>query len=421
MTSHSDLADNILPSDRPTHLAPLRHDFRPWHKVRKQYVRQEQWNELTARMVKRYLKAHLQNEAADWSLDEDPAADPAVSDVPESVRLDRPLRCLVIPGDDLLDIRSLWEYLQPLGCYIRYLGFNESHGSDQIGTRIHIANNEVTSLSRVAHDSHVLADRFQAIVSHQSQAYRLLREYGPYHVVNLDLCDSLFPTAPGDPSRYLSALHRLAEYQMMYQTTPWLLFVTSQVEPAAACTPELQKLCQPITINCQSHPVFAPRLGTLFRLNPYTVETNTLDISSLDDEEMVRIFGLALGKWLISLSMSCSPSWIAQMLTSHRYCIKATPRVEMLSLAFQFRPKHLPPRDPTGLSTAQMNVPTFPTELDSATKLIEAVERIRDVDELLNADAELWETVLCSSADLLESAGYDRDSYLAWVAAGEAS
>ena len=128
-----------------------RAEFQPWHKVRKQYIRQRQWNKLTSRMVDRYLKSQLQNDAADWSVaEEDAEAVGTSAEVPESVRVDRPLRCLVIPGNDLLDLRSLWKEHLPHNCFIRYLGFNEVQGSDQRGTRVHVANNEVTSLARVA-------------------------------------------------------------------------------------------------------------------------------------------------------------------------------------------------------------------------------------------------------------------------------
>jgi hypothetical protein len=297
---------------------------------------------------------------------------------------------LVIPGDDLLEMRALCADLQPQGCYIRYLGFNEAHGSNQSGTRIHVANNEVTW------------------------------EYGPYHLVNLDLCDSLFPTGSGRWQTYLSALHQLAIYQMKFQTTPWLLFITSQVEPGAASMPDLEKFCQPINKNCDSFPEFASHFATLFRSNPCAA-TEGVDLTSLDEEEMLRVFGVALGKLLIAFGTSASPNWAVQMLRSYRYRINSSPHVEMLSLAFQFRPKHQPPIDPTGLSGAKISLPSFPTELECARKLVTAVERITDVDQILTSDAALREEMLNSSADLLGSAGYDRNAYVKWVADGEQS
>jgi hypothetical protein len=418
MSAHSDLADGLLPSERPTQVSPPLRDFKPWHKVRKEFVRRRQWNRLIAALVERYLKAQLQEEHADWSIDADSSEVASADDIPESVRIDRPLRCLVIPGDDLLDIRSLWTDLRPQGCYIRYLGFNEAHGSEQSGTRLHISNNEVTSLGGVTHDSQVLRDRFQAIALRESQAYHVMRQYGPYHVVNLDLCDSLFPTGSGRWDTYLSALHQLAGYQMKHQTVPWLLFITSQIEAAAASKTDLEKLCEPIGSNCNSYAEFGAHFGSLFRSSPCST-SGVVDVTDLNEDEMLRLFGVALGKWLMALAGSAAPSWIVQLLRSHRYRIRDNPRVEMLSLAFQFRPMHVPPVDPTGLSAAQLTVPSFPSELDCATRLVTAVEHITDVDQILADDGLLRDAILNSSADLLESAGYDREAYLAWVTAGE--
>ena len=172
---------------------------------------------------------------------------------------------------------------------------------------MHVANNEVTSLKGVLTDSLVLQDRFQSIKSPRAKAYHYLREYGPFHVVNLDLCDSLFPTKANVATDYFDAIHRLAEYQMSHQTTPWLLFITTQVEPAAVSGPELQKLCRPMRHNCNNHEDFAARLGTLVPPDALRSEDIAVDISKLADEDMVRLFGVALGKFLIS-SGSLSPS-----------------------------------------------------------------------------------------------------------------
>jgi hypothetical protein len=419
-TPGSDLADGIVQSALPEHIARPRDQFMPWHKVRKQFIRVRQWNRLIVRLAYRYLSSELQDEAADWSLDEEERGGPGTpAEVPDSIRIDRPLRCLTIPGDDLLDLRSLWRDLRPLGCFIRYLGFNRAQGSEQPGTRVHVANNEVTSLDRVARDSLVVRDRFQAIESQRSNAYHYLKEYGPFHVVNLDLCDSLFPTKSRSAADYFKALHRLAEYQMKHQTTPWLLFITTQVEPAAVSAPELQKLCQPMRRNCEKHTDFASRLGKLVRPDVFQSQDDAIDISKLTEEDMVPVFGVALGKFLITLAASAHPNWAVQMLRSHRYCIKREPRVEMLSLAFQFRRKFSPPVDSTGLSSVHVTVPKFPSELECAAKLVAAVENISDVDQLLQADDQLRDEMETASADLLEAAGYDRGDYLAWVRSGE--
>ena len=412
---NSEFADAIVPDAVPEHTAPARDEFKPWHKVRKQFIREHQWNNLVARMVKRYLGG-LQTDAEDWSLEFE--GDEDVAEVPDQIRVERPLKCLVIPGDDLLDLRALWRHLRPLNCYIKYLGFNEAQGSDQEGTRVHVAHNDVTSLHHVSRESVVLADRFQSVASLQSQAYRYLKEFGPFHLVNLDLCDTLFPIGAERQTDYYNALYRVAEYQMKNQTSPWLLFITTQVEPGAANADALGKLCAPTKKNYDTHTDFADRVCKLLPKEAFT-SSDVVDVSKLSEHHMADLFGIALGKWLITLAASGSPNWIVQMLKSYRYSIKPETSVEMLSLAFLFRPRVTPPTDPTGISAVEVAIPKFPDERESAIRLLSAVERLADVDKLLADDESMCTAMEINSADLLESAGYDREAYVAWVRAGE--
>ncbi len=407
----SDFVDEIVQSKLPQHTSPARDDFQPWHKVRKQFIREKQWNLLVSEMVRRYLKRQLQTDTTDWLADEEESD--RSSEIPEGVILDRPLRCLVIPGDDLLDLRSLYKDTRPFNCYIKYLGFNQGQGSDQKRTRVDVANNEVTSLKEVASNSTVAPDQFQSIASTKSQAYRYMKDYGPFHVVNLDLCDSLFPSLTVD-AKYYSAIHRLAEYQMKSQTVPWLLFITTQIEPSQVSVPDFSKMCTPTQHNLRAHPDFAERLASVLPPEALQDDGAIVVISQLNDEQMIFVFGVALGKWLISLGATSSPTWVVEMLRSYRYAIRRDPFVEMLSLAFQFLPKFSPPIDKTGLSKLFVSASQPSSELDSALKLLTAVGKIGDVDLLLKADPDLCSAMEKASADLLESAGYDRERYLEW-------
>ena len=413
--NQADFVDEIVQDELPRHIEPPRDDFKPWHKVRKQFIRERQWNQLIKRMVDR-LRQPLQNEASDWSLDQDSNTErDAATEIPEAILVERPLRCLMLPGDDLLDLRSLWNYIRPKECWIRYLGFNETHGSQQQGSRVYVSNNEVTSLDRVATDSQVLPDRFQSIANVSSQAYHYLRAYGPFHVVNLDLCESLFPTTSGERTEYYNALHRLAEYQMKTQTTPWLLFLTTQVEPSLVEAEELERMCQPTRQNCDTHADFVQRLSAIIPPEAFQTKEATIDVSKLDEEQMIRVFGVALGKWLMQLASSASPEWFVDVQPCYRYRIREKPQVEMLSLAFLFKPNFQAPIDATGLSSLDIQHPSRPSELDFAIKLISAIEKLADVDDLLRTDNDLRVSMETASADLLASAGYDRDKYLDWA------
>ena len=408
--STSDLADDIVPPTLPRHIESRREDFRPWHKVRKQFIRERQWNEMIMRLAERHLGFRKASTTpVGESVEETPPSDEL------SAGNDHPLTCLLIPGDDLLDLRSLYSQLDPYRRPIKYLGFNEINGSNQQGTRVHIANNEVTSLRGIVPSSQVVRDRFQSISSKQSMAYHYLKEYGPFHVVNLDICDSLFPSKTSNASSYYEAIHRLAEYQMSHQTTPWLLFITTQVEPGTVDGAELNKLCRPARANCDMHPSFIEQLGTLVPSVAFQSAEYPLDLSTLTDEHLVRVFGIALGKWLLRLGFSAVPIWTVRMMASFKYTIRQDLGVEMLSLAFQFTPKFSPPIDETGMSGLKVSSPKTPDELSCAFQILDAVNNVQDVDELLRTDTVLNADMESASANLMERAGYDRSRYLGWI------
>lgn len=417
----SDLGDDLVAGELPRHLPPpgaLRTEFKPWHRVRKQFIRERQWNHEIHHLAQR-LRRDLQTEETEWGAAQ--AGSAAVAEeVPETLRIERPLRCLLLPGDELLDVRCLWQKLQTEGCYLRFLGFNSTITTDERRRQMAVTESAVTQLDKVCKDSHVTRDTFQDIARNNTQAYRLFRQYGPYDVVNLDLCDSLVPRGqPGETQANFSALYQLLHYQIQHQKTPWLLFATTQVDRSTASQPEINQLAQPTRSNCDQHAAFAAALARIIPSAAFNSAACTLDISHLNSDHLVRVFGVVLGKWLVNTLSTASPRCAVKLLTSYRYVIRPDTGIEMLSLGFLITPHYAPPVDQTGLSNLQPSSRPFPSELDAGLAFVAVAERIRDVDELLAADAATRQALINSKADLLGNAGFDRDAYLRWVAEGE--
>jgi hypothetical protein len=393
--SDSDLNEGIVPDELPKHSslsASLRKDFKPWHRVRKQFIREHQWNHEIGFWAKRYLRREVE----------------------------RPVRCLVLPGEDLLDVRCLRSGLQREDCELRFLGFNNSAMAQERRRRLDVAENAVTQLSKIAKDSHVVGDSFQNIARKTTHAFQALRNYGPFDVVNLDLCDSLIPRGkPGEMEANYSALHQLLCYQLERQKTPWLLFATTQVDRETAHQPEINKLAQPLRNNCNEHGSFANELEKIIPRAAFEAVGHALDISPLDANQLINVFGVILGKWLMHPLSQSSPRCSVKLLPSYRYSIKPDTKVEMLSVGFLITPHFTPPVDTTGVSTVQTNARQFPSELESAIDLVSVAVGIRDVDGILAGDSALRDKLTNSSADLLAEASYDRDEYLRWVADGE--
>lgn len=423
MSPDSDLADDIVQGEVPKHLPPPgapRTEFKAWHRVRKHFIRERQWNHEINHLAQRRRRV-LQTDESEWG---DHLSDGGVSDdeLPEDVRISRPLRLLVLPGDDLLDVRSLWGKLHPQGCYLQFLGFNSSLSSVERQNRMAVTESAVTQLNKICKRSHVSSDRFQDIARENSKAYRGFREYGPYDVVNLDLCDSLVPRGrPQETEDYYSAIHQLLNYQLNHQTEPWLLFVTTQVDRDTVDQSAIDRLAKPMRRNCDQHTEFAEELDSIVPSDSFKSTAYQFDLSHVDQTQLVGVFGVILGKWLVDTLGSASPPCSVTLLRSYRYVIHKDKNVQMLSLGFLIKPHRSPPVDPSGLSRLKPKISEFPSELDTALGILTIAKEIKDVDELLREDPDAHSSLAEGQADLLAAAGYDRDAYLNWVAEGENS
>jgi len=250
-----------------------------------------------------------------------------------------------------------------------------------------------------------------------SQACRYVNQLGPFHVVNLDLCDSLFPNNETDIQACYDGLHAIAAYQMKEMATPWLLFITTEVAPKDVNSDQFNKLCKPTKANLQ-YELFQDALSKIVPIESLN-SNHQVDLTRLDDKQLVDLFGVAIGKALLSFCSSAGATWKLEMRGSHSYSINPEKGVSMMSFAFQFTPISLPPQDATGISTLKLNIPAPFDEAELAIKLVASVQKITDVDSLLESNPDLYDLLVASSADLLESAGYDRTAYIQWVQNGE--
>ena len=407
-----------IPAELPAHLSTTeQRRFAPWHRVHKQIIREQQWNSAIRRLVQADLRRHfrkmelvpleaLPSGVSDEGLDEQGNA---------SVSL--PLKCLVIPGDDLLDMRSLHAALANENCHIKFLGFNTGKGN---GTS-EIRESEVRALPRIRKDSQVLSDAFQSIARRNSQAYVQMDRNGPYEVVNLDLCDVLVPnTDENATTRYYTALLELLRFQFKEQTNPWLLFITTHVDPAIHDQSAMDKLATPLRSNCDKHPEFASAMEQIVPRGAFTGDKQ-FDLSALTPEQLIQSFGVVLGKWMMNLCEESQPQWSIFLQSSYRYTVRADKNAAMLSLGFYFKRRIVAPADTTGFAQPIAENAQSPllSEIELAMQMTEAARAIKDPDEILNADPDIRDRVIQASADLLAEAGYPRDAYLQWVKDGE--
>lgn len=385
-----DFVKGIAPTTAPKNLLPSKHDFKPWHKPRKHWIRINQWCAETINLIKQ-----LKN------------------------RDNKVLTYLSLPGPDMLDIRAIHDECFRLGYKVKYLGFNDPAVEvDNEQTELNISRNELANLPGIHPDSLIVPDRFEAIASTDKVAvvFQHLENFGSFDVVNLDLCNSVAAHVPLEHQEtYFSAIAALIEHQSNNRTDPWLLFVTTRVDYETVNPKALKGLLGCVKANVQQHPKFCEALKTVLGLDAATINNAANGDIKLKSKELYHAFTLAFGKWLLRFLASSPPIWTLDMLNSWAYHVNhENTSPDMLSLAFKCMPAVKPKTDhfKLGYNPHMGKDQATISERDAAIRLIPIVKDVKNIDTRLKNDASELRATVEGAATLMEFARYDRNAYI---------
>lgn len=369
---------------------PLQRPFEPWHRPRKQWVRRYQWHDSLVGMLR---ETHFPADA-------------------------RILRYLSLPGDDLLDVRVLREACETAAVNLRFTGLNAVTAGSPRDIRMNIAESEVRGLAGIHQGSAILRERFETVANRESIAFAEVRDGGPFHAINIDLCDHL-ALRPQGRGRHtaVDALAEVIQLQLRNAMHPWLLFITTRVAPDRIDADNIAALMQAVTDNVDANAGFEGRTAALLRTEAQGLRALLADPAQLEPEEFTRLFALGFGKWLLRFVGAAHPERRLTMLPSCFYAV-VPGRPDMLSLGFRCDVRTAPARDRYEL-VADRGRDAAAAEVDQALALLDVTERLVDLDAELAGDEQLMEAVTLESADLLRSAHYDVDGnpgYRRWLA-----
>ena len=353
--------------------------FLPWHKPRKHYVRERQW----CRSVNILLRDH-------------PVSDGRV-------------RYLGLPGDDLLDIRSFHsEVCVENDIKIKFLGFNTSAGSSD-DVQLNVSIDEVVRLPHVDDTSLVQADNFALLSKKQSTAFNAAKNNGPYHVVNLDLCDGFGSKTPGSlNSDYYNAVSNLLSIQSK-MPTPWIFFLTTRVDRPCVNEDILRVLIEKYIKNLDECDCFKASSVENFGVG----NREQLDEAIGGADGLLAIFLTGIVKWLIGMSLEYKPPMKAKLLDVAGYRVNHdADHEDLVSLAILFEPTFHQPADPMGLARQQQAVQN---ECALATRALGKMFARQDVDKVLDENPVLLEEMTRKTEELLRSARYNIEDYRAWL------
>lgn len=367
----------------------------PWHRPRKQWVREQQWG----RLIQEFLAAKLSAK--------------------EGV-----LQYLTLPGPDLLDVRLVAKLCASVGYQLKLLGFNDS-GSDassankatEVANAAYSADESLTPLwmnGSVSRDSFIYRDSVHSLAEPKSIGMTRLAQMGSMDVINLDLCNSLACLEPEgtDPTNY-EAVRALFDFQRHHRHKPFLVFLTTRTDPSRVNPRAFERLVDRMLANCQDTR-FNTRLFEHFGFSKHHL---TAFRERRNPQPPARFFPrivlMGLSKWMLGLLLGGSPKWKIELLSSCEYSVHRRGGREMLSICYQCEMIKTNAIDGTKLSGTSIVTTAALQEIDYALTILKSAANVFDLDEYIVAK-KAYGPLVDSSADLMADAGYDRAAYMDW-------
>ena len=372
-------ADGIVGTTAYEAVSPQKKGFLPWHRPRKQFVRHHQWCQQIAALL-------------------------------PAIQADgRVLKYLGLPGVDLLDLRYFHDHVcQPNQIRLKFLGFvSGSNPLSNAQTELNISLDEVRKLDFVDPVSEVIGDDFCLISNDSSIAWEKTKQFGPYDVVNLDLCDGFGVHEPGVlENTHYNAVSRLLSLQAR-KKNPWLLFITTRTGQGHVHPDVLEKFIQKFIHNLCNCVAFQAASVDKFAI----ADEAALRVAVGDSRGVSTVFLTGLCKWLLGLAIGHASEIEVKSVIGYRVVLEAE-HEDLVSIALKFKPSFVPTPDTLGLANHQ---PDPPNECQLATQALNRVAASVDADALLAQEGELNQAMIGETAHLLELARYDVGEFHTWL------
>lgn len=387
-----EFGDDAAPEDTDFGAAPehgefegIKTRFERWHHPRKQFVRVRQWCAAAKDLIKEL------------------SLGPGV-----------PFSYLTLPGNELLDVRALSGVCEKASVPLRYLGFNSVGKGTAQQAELNISHNEVRELAAVDRFSVIMEERLEAVANDLSPAYRRTREFGPFHAINIDLCDSIaFRDVDDRRGSTLGVVAKLLELQLQ-TSSPWLLFVTTMAQPDLVSARTREGFMGAINANTAASADFKDELAGLISGTADELDVRLEAAWQSQDPDFLRLFCTGLGKWLLSLLGRAAPPRNLTLLSSYYYRV-GPDGPDMLSIAFRC---DTPPQELTDQHGILVQPPAAAeafSEVQLAIQMARSLRESTDLDQMLLDDPELAEKLIVQASKLMSSARFSVPAYEAWA------
>ena len=382
------ITDDVLPARTDDLAVPIELDkLEPWHRPRKQFIRERQWIYFSERLIRR-LKGK-------------PGLPTPLKGVPE-------VHYLTLPGTDYLDVRLLGELCHNHGCCLTSTGFLAGGENNPHVARAKFREDALIKAGYITDKSHTFGRRFEEVTSEQGQAYLEIQRKGPFHIVNIDACGSIAAPKANHATRLIDAIHRIVEFQFANKTVRWLLFVTADIRHNSIAAETLCRLCQAIYQNADENENFRNSVLSLFGENNTDITGVVSEVSSHTGEKFLKLFSLGFAKWLLHLARA--KEW--DMNTHRTYCYSTAGNEDetptMVCLAFEFLPPPPGLHDPFRVSRAKPI--SIKQGRDTSIRVATKISEMENLDNKMRANTDLRKQMVAQTEKLLKEAGYSSEA-----------
>lgn len=380
-----DFEDFAAPTRVDTLAVPAARKFEPWHRPRKQFVRKEQWSRFNKTLITDIRGTN-------------------------SFENGGPLKYLTLPGPDLLDIKMLSDLCSDQGLSMQYIGFCHASGTDEDRLRRNTDQFRLERSDQVADNSYISTEKLEEIVRPNSKAKTLLKQNGPYDIINIDACSPLARQDQNQTGRLIDAIRTIVSYQLDSTRKPWLLYLTTPVERQGFAKQALEALHSEITANVQNDPSFKSEIEKQYEAGEGIADYLNRT-SKNDGRDFVCSTTLGISKWFLHLAEQAN--FGAKSLQSYCYSmLRREPyHPNMISTCYLFTPNSFEIRDETGLTqNVQKDQNTQP--ISNHYHALNQALKIQDLDRLMLEKPELCLEMANETKALLQDVGYNTEDPL---------
>lgn len=354
--------------------------YKPWHKPRKQFIRNKQWLFHLKRLVRT----------------------PYYKDIGV-------VNYFGLPGGDLLDVN----YLQ------KNISGSASFGSKSLGVHGFVSPeveynqaegffSKLLDTDEVASSSKLENFNFEDLYNRDSAAWSRVKRFGVYHFINLDFCDSAMK------DRCLGSIYQLLCYQMERVVgVPWLFCLTTRLNREGS-TEDIIDRFDNILKEFMSNGEVLIKVQECFE--DICEEIKSFDkIGKVENPKALNtLLQICLVLWVIKESHERGHQ--TELVSSFKYSVDLYNREQdMHSFVFRFFKKEKIQGDKLGILQVSESSEEPSSEYEQAKNAFEKLLGTLDVDQHLEENIDELKSSSDQTVELLSDCGYDTEDYYTFM------